>query len=136
APWATSLYGLYARNVEFGNGEPFDLPAPWLDAQGRLDLTHKLDFVSTNDIIGGNSGSCVVDKDLRVVGLIFDGNIESLPNDFYYTQERARAVSVHTDAILDALRTVYGLQRIADELLAKTADDAADAPKAGGRPGR
>ena len=119
APWATSLYGLYARNIEFSGQEPFDLPRPWLDAQAKLDLAHRLDFASTNDIVGGNSGSCVVDRDLQAVGLVFDGNIESLPNDFYYTQERARAVSVHTDAILDALRVVYDLPRVADELLGK-----------------
>lgn len=118
APWATTFYGLYGRGVEFGNVYPFDVPEPWLRAIDRIDLKHRVCFVSTNDIVGGNSGSCVVDRDLRVVGLIFDGNIESLPNDFYYTQERARAVSVHTDAIVAALQHVYGMQRIVDELRA------------------
>jgi hypothetical protein len=118
APWATSLFGLFARGVEFGNEYPFDVPQPWLAAQQRLDLKARVCFASTNDIVGGNSGSCVVDKDLRVVGLIFDGNIESLPNDFYYTQARARAVSVHTDAIAQALEHVYGMRRVLDELRA------------------
>jgi hypothetical protein len=116
APWATTFYGLFARRVEFGGKHPFDIPAPWLAAEAELDLRHKVCFVSTNDIVGGNSGSCVVDRDLRVVGLIFDGNIESLANDFYYTQQRARAVSVHTDAIVAALQHVYGMGRVVDEL--------------------
>jgi hypothetical protein len=116
APWATTLYGLYARGVEFGNRYPFDIPGPWLAAEGEIDLEKRVCFASTNDIVGGNSGSCVVDKELRIVGLIFDGNIESLPNDFYYTQETARAVSVHTDAIVVALQHVYGMGRIVDEL--------------------
>lgn len=118
APWATTFYGLYGRGVEFGNVHPFDLPQPWRDAEARVDKAKKVCFVSTNDIVGGNSGSCVVDRDLQVVGLIFDGNIESLPNDFYYTQRRARAVSVHTDAIVEALQKVYGMGRVVDELRA------------------
>lgn len=121
APWATTFYGLYGRAVEFGNVFPFDLPQPWLDHEKDVDLRKKVCFVSTNDIVGGNSGSSVVDRELQVVGLIFDGNIESLPNDFYYTQDKARAVSVHTDAIVEALTKVYGMGRIADELAGKAA---------------
>jgi len=116
APWATTFYGLFARGIEFGGAYPFDIPRPWLDAESKIDLKKKVCFVSTNDIVGGNSGSCVVDKDLRIVGLVFDGNIESLPNDFYYTQQTARAVSVHTDAIVEALAKVYGMGRVVDEL--------------------
>jgi hypothetical protein len=117
APWATTLYGLFARGIEFGGAYPFNIPEPWLAAEQKLDLRKKVCFVSTNDIVGGNSGSCVVDRELQVVGLIFDGNIESLPNDFYYTQQKARAVSVHTDAIVEALRHVYGMDRVVAELL-------------------
>jgi len=116
APWATTLYGLYGRSAEFGDEPPFDLAEPWVEAQDRLDLSRRVCFVSTNDIVGGNSGSCVLDRDLQVVGLIFDGNIESLPNDFYYTQQVARAVSVHTDAIVEALENVYGMGRVLEEL--------------------
>ncbi len=118
APWATTLYGLYGRSIEFGDVYPFDLAEPWKRAAGDVDLRTRVCFVSTNDIVGGNSGSSVVDKDLQVVGLVFDGNIESLPNDFYYTQERARAVSVHADVIVEAMQKVYGMGRIVDELRA------------------
>jgi len=121
APWATSFYGLYGRNKEFAGVHPFDLPKVWADAVQKVDMAKKVCFVSTNDIVGGNSGSSIVDKDLQVVGLIFDGNIESLPNDFYYTQSKARAVSVHTDAIVESLTKVYEGQRIADELKAGAA---------------
>ena len=121
APWSTTFYGLYGRAIEFGGVHPFDLAAPWQQAEGKIDLSKRVCFASTNDIVGGNSGSCLVDKDLQVVGLIFDGNIESLPNDFYYTQERARAVSVHTDAIVQALANVYGMGRIVEELRAGAA---------------
>lgn len=117
APWATTFYGLFGRVQEFGNQHPFDLPSDWLRAESRIDLRKKVCFASTNDIVGGNSGSCVVDRDLQVVGLIFDGNIESLPNDFYYTQHRARAVSVHTDAMVEAMRKVHRLERLAEELM-------------------
>ncbi|MCC7065501.1 MAG: S46 family peptidase [Planctomycetes bacterium] len=119
APWATSFYGLYGRAFEFGGVHPFDLAERWTAAEGRIDLQKKVCFASTNDIVGGNSGSCLVDKDLQVVGLIFDGNIESLPNDFYYTQDKARAVSVHTDAIVEALQKVYDMARIVEELRGK-----------------
>ncbi|HEX5054356.1 MAG TPA: S46 family peptidase [Planctomycetota bacterium] len=118
APWATTFYGLYGRAVEFGGRHPFDLAEPFVKAEPRIDLAKKVCFASTNDIVGGNSGSCMVDKDLQVVGLIFDGNIESLPNDFYYTQEKARAVSVHTDAIVESLQKVYAMGRLVEELRA------------------
>jgi hypothetical protein len=116
APWSTSFYGLFGRAEEFGNEFPFDLAEPIAEARDAIDKTKRVCFVSTNDIVGGNSGSCVVDKDLNVVGLIFDGNIESLPNDFYYTQKVARAVSVHTDAIVECLDKVYDMGRVLQEL--------------------
>src|SRR6185437_7511372 len=99
--------GAFAHAQAHGNAPPYELPDRWQEArkEGRLKLDTPMNFVSTADIIGGNSGSPVVNRDNEVVGLIFDGNIESLVLDFAYDDRLARAVSVDSRAIVEALRS-------------------------------
>ncbi|HVY46347.1 MAG TPA: S46 family peptidase [Minicystis sp.] len=99
--------------------DPFALPKSWLDAKSKLNLNTPFDFCATNDIIGGNSGSPVVDKNARIVGLIFDGNIHSLGGDYGYDPATNRAVAVHSAALVEALDKVYGAQRLLGELKMK-----------------
>jgi hypothetical protein len=119
-PPFTDFAGLYARSAERENRPPFELPERWVERKGALDLETELNFVSTLDIIGGNSGSPVVDAAGEVVGLIFDGNIQSLVLDIAYEEEQARAVSVDSRAIEAALRKVYDMPELANELTGKT----------------
>ncbi|HEX4321907.1 MAG TPA: S46 family peptidase [Acidobacteriaceae bacterium] len=119
APPFTTFYGLYDRSASFGNKAPFDLAKHFVGAQSKLNLSTPLDFVSTGDIIGGNSGSPVVDRNGDLVGLVFDGDIESLAGDFVYEGERNRAVAVHTGGMMEALRKLYGATALADELEGK-----------------
>lgn len=116
APAKTTFYGLYDRANGFDLAGPFALPKRYVEGRDKLDLSTPLDFVSTGDIIGGNSGSPVVNRQGELVGLIFDGNIESLAGDFVYEGERNRAVAVHSAAMIEALRKLYGASNLADEL--------------------
>ncbi len=119
APPVTTFYGLYDRANSFGNKPPFDLTPKETAGLGKLDLSTPLDFVSTGDIIGGNSGSPVVNREGELVGLIFDGNIESMAGDFVYDGTKNRAVAVHSAGMIEALRKLYGADTLADELQGK-----------------
>ncbi|MEY4577409.1 MAG: hypothetical protein RL701_2112 [Pseudomonadota bacterium] len=112
----TYLRGAFERNT---GEDPFALPKSWLSAESKLKLDTPFNFVTDNDIIGGNSGSPMINKNAEIVGLIFDGNIESLGGDFGFDERVNRAVGVHSSAILEALGTIYGAGRIVDELRAK-----------------
>lgn len=118
APPITTFYGMYDRYYSFNATErtEWQLPNRWKNPPSSFDLSSPLNFVATNDIIGGNSGSPVVNKDLEVVGLIFDGNIESLPGDFIYVDEKNRAVAVDVRGIIEALKHIYNANRLVDEL--------------------
>jgi hypothetical protein len=117
-PPFTRIRGAFDRANEMGNKEPFRLPSSWIDARraGTLDLDAPFNFVSTADIIGGNSGSPVVNAAGELVGIIFDGNMQSLPWRYVYDDALGRAVSVDSRGILEAIRHVYGATRVAGEL--------------------
>jgi hypothetical protein len=117
--WATTLGGTYEHAQAHGNKVPFELPGSWIERKDRMKLDAPFNFVSTADIIGGNSGSPVINRNAEVVGIIFDGNIHSLVLDFIYTDEQARAVAVHSAGIIEALRNVYDAEALVKELLAK-----------------
>jgi hypothetical protein len=113
----TTIAGLYQRVAEHHNHEPFDLPQRWIDKKSALNLDTPYNFVSTCDIIGGNSGSPTVNRENEFVGIIFDGNIESLPGDYTFDLSVNRAVSVDSAGIVEVLRKVYGVNALADELV-------------------
>ena len=112
----TTVAGLFARSDKAAGKAPWNLPASWKAARAKLSGALPMNFATTNDIIGGNSGSPVVDRKGEVVGLIFDGNIQSLPGHFVFDERQNRAVAVHSAVLARALRTVYGAGALADEL--------------------
>jgi hypothetical protein len=116
APYKTTFAGLYDRWASFDGKPPYDLVPRFTEGRAHLDLATPLNLVTTNDIIGGNSGSPIVNRAGELVGLIFDGNIESLVGRFVYDDTANRAVAVHSAAIVHALRTVYDAAPLADEI--------------------
>jgi len=119
APSKTTFHGLFDRSASFDFQGPFALPKRYLDRKDKLDLNTPLDFVATGDIIGGNSGSPVVNRAGEIVGLIFDGNIESLVGRFVYDETANRAVAVHTAGMTEALKKIYDADELLKELLGK-----------------
>ena len=109
----TTLQRLYERAT---GKDPFRLPQIWIDARARLDMNTPFNYVTTNDIVGGNSGSPVVDAQGRLVGLAFDGNIHSIAGSYWYDERLNRAVAVHPKIIVTALRDVYGATRLVKEI--------------------
>ncbi len=109
----TRIGGAFARAT---GAAPFALPTSWLASKAKLDLATPLNLVSTNDIIGGNSGSPMLDRSGQLVGLIFDGNIHSLGGAYGYEASRNRAVAVDSAAILEALDKIYDAKALASEL--------------------
>jgi hypothetical protein len=116
APYKTTFAGLYDRSAGFDDKPPFELAPRFVEKRALVDLSTPLDFVTTHDITGGNSGSPVVNRAGELVGLIFDGNIESLVGRFVYEGEKNRAVAVHAGGIVHALRVIYDAGPLADEL--------------------
>ena len=118
-PFQTTFAGLYERAAAHNYKPPFDLPKCWMAKKNKIKLSTPINFVSTADIIGGNSGSPVVNRQGEFVGIIFDGNIQSLVLNFVYTDVQSRAISVNSQAIVEALRKVYDAGELADELVGK-----------------
>jgi hypothetical protein len=112
----TTLGGAYDRAT---GRDPFALAPSWLNAKSKVNLATPFNFVTTNDIIGGNSGSPVINKDGQLIGLIFDGNIHSLGGNYGFDEALNRAVAVDTRAILEALRNIYGATRVLAEVEAR-----------------
>jgi hypothetical protein len=121
APARTTFYGLYDRARSFGFKAPYDLPERYTSRQKALTLATPFNIVTTNDIIGGNSGSPVINRKGELVGLVFDGNIESLVGDFVYDDRLNRTVAVHSAAIVHTLRAIYDAAPLADEIEGRSA---------------
>ncbi len=116
APYKTVYGGLFTRAMEFDNKGDFELPKNYWDKKNKINPYAPLNFVSTCDIIGGNSGSPVINTKGEIVGLIFDGNIESLVGRFVYDETSNRSVSVHTGGMMEAMRNIYDATELANEI--------------------
>jgi hypothetical protein len=116
-PYFTTMGGAFEHAAEHGNKDPYELPESWMRMKSKLSLSSPLNYVSTADIIGGNSGSPTVNKAGEVVGIIFDGNIQSLVWNFVYDDRMGRSIHVDSRGIQEALRNIYGAYALAQELL-------------------
>ena len=116
-PAFTTFAGIYKLSAAHGNKDPYELPQRWIEKKSAVNPSTPFNFVSTNDITGGNSGSPVINKNAELVGLIFDGNIQSLVGNFIFDETVNRAVSVDSRAMIEALRKVYGATEAANELM-------------------
>ncbi|MFL6274612.1 MAG: S46 family peptidase [Blastocatellia bacterium] len=117
-PYKTTLYGLYDRARSFDEKPPYDLPRRWQEGETKLNLATPLNFAYSADTIGGNSGSPVINRNAEIVGLNFDSNVQKLSNRYWYIEENegSRAVAVHSAAIIEALRKLYGAEALAREI--------------------
>ena len=118
-PYKTTFYGLFDRSASFDGRSPFGIPVSMAQAREKFDLSVPLDIATTNDITGGNSGSPLINRDAECVGVIFDGNIQSLVWNSAYSDEQGRAIAVHSAAISEALRKIYGMDALAEELVGR-----------------
>ncbi len=116
APPVTTFYGMYDRFYSQGKRFPWDLPERWRNRPSEFKLETPFNLISTNDIIGGNSGSAMINTKAEVVGLVFDGNIESLPGRYIYTTELNRTISVDSRGLLEAVKNLYKAKRLAYEM--------------------
>jgi hypothetical protein len=117
-PW-TTFAGLYERSAEHDNQPPFQLDKRWFERKASLNLDTPFNLICTADVIGGNSGSPLINRNAEIVGLVFDGNLDSLVWDYVFDETRGRTLAVHSSAIIEALRKVYDAPELADELLGK-----------------
>jgi hypothetical protein len=117
APAFTTFYGMFDRFYSFNKKFPWSLPSRWENISADFNLSVPFNFSATNDIIGGNSGSPVINIKGELVGLAFDGNMESLPGDFIYTPENNRMICVHPKGITESLYKIYKADRLANEII-------------------
>ncbi|NTV81578.1 MAG: S46 family peptidase [Candidatus Aminicenantes bacterium] len=111
--------GLYDKSAKAGNKDPYELPESFLKKRAAVRLSTPINFVSTADSIGGNSGSPLVNRKGEFVGVLFDGNIQSLPTRFVYDDRISRSVMVHAQGIVEALLKIYGAKPLVDELIGR-----------------
>ena len=123
SPPITTFYGLYDRYYSHGKKSPWLVHEKWLNPPDEFDLSTPFNFICTADVIGGASGSPVINKNAEIVGIAFDGNIESLPGDFIFRTEKNRSVSTHSEGMMEAFKHIYKNDRLVDELLSGKLSD-------------